>query len=145
MHMIYVHLLNQEFPSKWPPPLKLDKFKGDGSQHPKTWWNQFQQWIDLYDISQEKITKIATFQFSDYVAICYATLSPEITNDLSKFKAAFFKRFTEDDHILDLSILQTAHGPNESVRDYLSRSFHTATNKDIPEQVLLAVGINGQR
>ena len=34
MHMIYVHLLNQEFPSKWPPPLKLDKFKGDGSQYP---------------------------------------------------------------------------------------------------------------
>ena len=32
--MIYVHLLNQEFPSKWPPPLKLDKFKGDGSQYP---------------------------------------------------------------------------------------------------------------
>jgi hypothetical protein len=71
----------------------------------------------LYDIPQEKITKIATFQFSDYAAIWYATLSPEITNDLSKFKAAFFKRFTEDDHILDLSILQTAQGPNESVHE----------------------------
>ena len=125
--------------------IKLDKFKGDGSQHPKTWWNQFQQWIDLYDIPQEKITKIATFQFSDYAAIWYATLSPEITNDLSKFKAAFFKRFTEDDHILDLSILQTAQGPNESVHDYLSRLFHTASNKDISDQVLLAVGINGLR
>ena len=110
MHMIYVHLLNHEFPSKWPPPLKLDKFKGDGSQYPKTLWNRFQQWIyDLYDIPQEKITKIATFQFSDYVAIWYATLSPEITNDLSKFKTAFFKKFTEDDHILDLSILQGPH------------------------------------
>jgi hypothetical protein len=41
--------------------IKLDQFKGDGSQHLKTWWNQFQQCIDLYDIPQEKITKIATF------------------------------------------------------------------------------------
>ena len=111
--------------------IKLDRFKGGGSQNPKTWWNQFQQWIDLYDIPQEKITKIATFQFSDYAAIWYATLSPEITNDLSKFKAAFFKRFTEDDHIVYLAILQIAQGPNESIRDYLSRLF------DIPDQVVL--------
>ena len=85
------------------------------------------------------ISKIATFQFLDYPAIWYATLSPEIPNNLSKFKAAFFKRFTEDDHIIDLAILQTAQGPNESVRDYLSRLF------DIPDQVVLAVGINRLR
>jgi hypothetical protein len=74
---------------------------------------------------------MATFQFLDYPANWYSTLSPEITNDLSKFKAAFFKRFTEDDYIIDLAILQTAQGPNESVRDYLSRLF------DIPDQVVL--------
>jgi hypothetical protein len=38
-----------------------------------------------------------------------------------------------------LAILQTAQGPNESVRDYLSRLF------DIPDQVVLAVGINRLR
>jgi hypothetical protein len=72
--------------------------------------------------------------FSANVALCRSSsifVGSEITNDLSKFKAAFFKRFTEDDHILDLSILQTTHGPNESVRDYLSRLFHTATNKSL--------------
>jgi hypothetical protein len=53
--------------------------------------------------------------------------------------------FTEGDHILDLFILLTAQGPNESVRDYLSRLFDTATNKDILDQVVLAVGINGLR
>lgn len=37
-------------PFKIASSIKLDKFKGDGSQHPKTWWNQFQQWIDLYEI-----------------------------------------------------------------------------------------------
>jgi hypothetical protein len=44
-----------------------------------------------------------------------------------------------------LFILLTAQGPNESVRDYLSRLFDTATNKDILDQVVLAVGINGLR
>ena len=73
--------------------IKLDKSKGDGSQNPKTWWNQFQRCIDLYDIPQKKITKIETFQFFYCAAIWYATLSPAITNDLSKFKATFFKRF----------------------------------------------------
>ena len=125
--------------------ITLDQFKGDGSQHLKTWWNKFQQLIDLYDIPQEKLTKIATFLFSDYGEVWYATLSPEITNDLSKFKTAFFEGFTEDDHILYLSILQTAQSPNESVRDYLSRLFHTATNKDISDQVLLALRINELR
>ena len=40
---------------------------------------------------------------------------------ISSIKLFSFKRFTEDDHIIDLAILQTAQGPNESVRDYLSR------------------------
>jgi hypothetical protein len=44
-----------------------------------------------------------------------------------------------------MSILQILQGPSETVREYLSRLFQNATNKDIPEQVLLAVGINGLR
>ena len=91
------------------------------------------------------MTKVITFQFADEAAVWYATLKPEITNNFQKFKEAFFKRFTEDDRILDMSILQILQGPSETVREYLSRLFQNATNKDIPEQVLLAVGINGLR
>ncbi|KAK3598095.1 hypothetical protein CHS0354_006055 [Potamilus streckersoni] len=43
----------------------------------------------------------------------------------------------------DLSILQTQQGSSESVMDYLSRLFQIATNKTIPDQVLLAVALNG--
>lgn len=123
--------------------IQLEKFTGDSSVHPKTWWNKFQQWVDLYDIPQDKITKVITFQFADEAAVWYATLKPEITNNFQKFKEAFFKRFTEDDRILDMSILQILQGPSETVREYLSRLFQNATNKDIPEQVLLTVGFNG--
>jgi hypothetical protein len=42
-----------------------------------------------------------------------------------------------------MSILQILQGPSETVREYLSRLFQNATNKDIPEQVLLTVGFNG--
>jgi hypothetical protein len=61
--------------------------------------NKFQQWVDLYDIPQDKITKVTTFQLADEAAVWYATLKPEITNNFQKFKEAFFKRFTEDDRI----------------------------------------------
>jgi hypothetical protein len=132
-------------PFKINSSIQLEKFTGDSSVHPKTWWNKFQQWVDLYDIPQDKITKVITFQFADEAAVWYATLKPEITNNFQKFKEAFFKRFTEDDRILDMSILQILQGPSETVRQYLSRLFQNATNKDIPEQVLLAVGINGLR
>jgi hypothetical protein len=59
--------------------------------------------------------------------------------------STFFGSLVEDDRILDMSILQILQGPSETVREYLSRLFQNATNKDIPEQVLLAVGINGLR
>lgn len=42
-------------------------------------------------------------------------------------------------------ILQILQGPCETVREYLSSLFQNATNRDIPEQVLLTVGINGLR
>jgi hypothetical protein len=71
--------------------IQLEKFTGDSSVHPKTWWNKFQQWVDLYDIPQDKITKVITFQFADEAAVWYATLKPEITNNFQKFKEAFFK------------------------------------------------------
>jgi len=45
----------------------------------------------------------------------------DITDDLGKFKDAFFKRFSEEDQYLDLSIMQTLQGPSENVRDYLNR------------------------
>ena len=47
--------------------------------------------------------------------------------------------------MLDLSILQTMQGPCGNVREYLTRLVQSATNRNISEQVLLAVGINGLR
>ena len=55
------------------------------------------------------------------------------------------KRFTDNERMLDLSILQTMQGPCENVREYLTCLAQTATNKNISEQILLAVGINGLR
>jgi len=125
--------------------IKLDKFTGDSSVHPQTWWEKFQKWIDLYEVPNDKVVKVIAFQLSDEAAIWYATLAPEITNNLQRFKTAFLKRFTENERMLDLSILQTMQGPCENVREYLTRLAQTATNKNISEQILLAVGLNGLR
>ena len=122
--------------------ITLDKFTGDSSVHPQTWWEKFQKWIDLYEVPNDKVI---AFQLSDEAVIWYATLAPEITNNLQRFKAAFLKRFTDNERMLDLSILQTMQGLCENVREYLTCLAQTATNKNISEQILLAVGINGLR
>jgi hypothetical protein len=73
--------------------IKLEKFTGDSNVHPQTWWEKFQKWIDLYEVLNDKVVKVIAFQLSDEAAIWYATLAPEITNNLQRFKAAFLKRF----------------------------------------------------
>jgi hypothetical protein len=55
------------------------------------------------------------------------------------------KRFTENERMLDLLILQIMQGPYENVREYLTRLAQTATHKNISEHTLLAVGINDLR
>ena len=82
--------------------ITLDKFTGDSSVHPQTWWEKFQKWIDLYEVPNDKVVKVIAFQLSDEAAIWYATLAPEITNNLQRFKAAFLKGFTENERMVDL-------------------------------------------
>ena len=125
--------------------IKLEKFTGDSNVHPQTWWEKFQKWIDLYEVLNDKVVKVIAFQLSDEAAIWYATLAPEITNNLQRFKAAFLKGFTENERMVDLSILQIMQGPCENEREYLTRLAQTAANNNILEQILLAVGINGLR
>jgi hypothetical protein len=45
----------------------------------------------------------------------------------------FKKRFKDKQHLLDLTILQTHQGRNESVLDYLSRLYQLATNRNISD------------
>jgi hypothetical protein len=35
--------------------ITLDKFTGDSSVHPQTWWGKFQKWIDLYEVPNDKV------------------------------------------------------------------------------------------
>jgi len=42
-----------------------------------------------------------------------------------------------------LTILQTHQGRNESVLDYLSQLYQLATNRNISDDILLAVAMNG--
>ena len=46
-------------------------------------------------------------------------------------------------HLLDLTILQTHQGRNESVLDYLIRLYQLATNRNISGDILLAVAMDG--
>ena len=55
----------------------------------------------------------------------------------------FKNRFKDKQNLLDLTILQTHQGRNESVLDYLSRLYQLATHRNISDDILLAVAMNG--
>ena len=102
-----MHVTNQQSESpggqfKMASNVQLENFSGESSIHPKTWWAKFQLWVDLYDIPTEKVIQIIAFQFNDEAAIWYATLKPEVTNDLETLKRACFKRFTEDGTLVSM-------------------------------------------
>ena len=117
MHMI-------EFPSKLPPPLNLINVNGMGLRIQRLGGINSNDGLICMISHRKKITNIATFQFFDYAAIWYATLSLEIANGISKCKAAFFERFTEDDHILDLSSLETTQRDIGEKDRFEYREFH---------------------
>ncbi|KAK3582921.1 hypothetical protein CHS0354_009728 [Potamilus streckersoni] len=82
-------------------------------------------------------------QLQGHAKIRYDTLPESVTNDWQNLVTTIKSRFQNDHVILDLSILQTQQGSSESVMDYLSRLLQFATNKTIPDHVLLAVALNG--
>jgi len=73
----------------------------------------------------------------------YDTVPQSDKIDLDKIVKAFQNRFKDKQHLLDLTILQTHQGRSESVLDYLSRLFKLATNRNILNNILLAVAMNG--
>jgi len=121
--------------------IKLDVFNGDLSQNPVKWLYHFIQWANFYELSESKIFNAFPFHLQGHAKMWYNTLSVNDRNDWHTLVSAFKSRFHNDDVILDLSILQTQQRSSESVLDYLSRLLQIATNKVIPDQVLLAVAL----
>ncbi|KAK3603684.1 hypothetical protein CHS0354_023281 [Potamilus streckersoni] len=134
---------NRSTPSGMSSALKLDVFTGDQPQNPTKWLDHFVQWAKFYDLSVEKVLNAFPFHLQGHAKVWYDTLPETVTSSWHFLVTAFKSRFHNDDVILDLSILQTQQGSSESVMDYLSRLFQIATNKTIPDQVLLAVALNG--
>lgn len=78
-----------------------------------------------------------------HAQIWYDTIPVSRKSHYDQFIAAFKERFTDKQHLLDLTILQTHQRRNESILDYLSRSLKLATNRNISDDILLAVAMNG--
>ena len=106
--------------------LKIDKFKGDNTQNVDTWLSMYKQYCSFYDLSDKKSADSFPFHLEGHVKIWYNTI-PEIWyNTIPDAQKANFdnlitlfkKRFKDEQHLLDLTILQTHQRRNESVLDY---------------------------
>ena len=124
--------------------LKLDKFSGACNDDAKSWLSQFAQYCSCYDLDNKTKTNIFSFHLQDHAKIWYNSLTEEVKNDWDKLQTSFTKRFTEDRHLIDLSILQMTQSSSETVLDFLSKLQRNAIlNDKIDENLLLAIGING--
>ena len=97
-----------------------------------------------YDPDNKTKTNIFSFHLQDHAKIWYNSLTEEVKNDWDKLQTSFTKRFTEDRHLIDRSILQMTQSSSETVLDFLSKLQRNAIlNDKIDENLLLAIGING--
>ena len=123
--------------------IKLAKFTGDGTVNPSNWWSEFENWVKFHDLSIDKQLHAFPFQLESHAKIWFETLSSEVKSNISTFKENFLKRFKGDDIVLDLSILQIHQGSTESVLEYLSRLFKLASVKNVSNDLLLAIAVQG--
>ena len=123
--------------------LKIEKFKGDNTQNPETWLTNFNQYCSFYDLTKKKSAESFPFHLEGHAKIWYDTVSDSKKHHFDFLIAAFKDRFKDKQHLLDITILQTHQGRNESVLDFLSRLLKLATNRNISDDILLAVAMNG--
>lgn len=125
--------------------IKLDKFKGDGSQDVNAWFTNFGQWAKFHDLPDSKIIDAFPFYLEGHAKIWYDSLSPEQNVNPATITNLFQERFKELENFLDLSVLQMKQKGTEPVGEFLSRLVSLASIKHIPEKVLLSVAMNGLR
>lgn len=123
--------------------IKLDKFKGDGTQDVNAWFESFCQWAKFHDLADDKALDAFPFYLEGHAKIWYETLSQQQKSNSLMFKPLFFERFKELEIFLDLSVLQMKQKGTEPVIDFLSRLIKTASIKNVPEKDLLSVAMNG--
>lgn len=101
--------------------IKLEKFKGDGSQDVNAWLVNFSQWANFHDLPDNKILDAFPFYLEANAKIWYDALPNEIKSHPDTIKVLFQERFKELDNFLDLSVLQMKQNTAEPVSDYLSQ------------------------
>jgi hypothetical protein len=94
-------------------------------------------------IYQTKRAHSFSFHLEGHAKIWYDTVPDSQKANFDNLITLFKNRFKDKQHLLDLTILQTHQGRNESVLDYLSRLYQLATNRNISDDILLAVATNG--
>ncbi|VDI61164.1 Hypothetical predicted protein [Mytilus galloprovincialis] len=125
--------------------LKIEKFKGDNSQNPETWLNTFKQYCSFYDLTKQKSAESFPFHLEDHARIWYDTVSATKKSNFDELISVFKERFYDQQYLLDLTILQPNKGRTESVLDYFSILLKLSTNRNISDNILLAVAMNGLR
>jgi hypothetical protein len=75
--------------------IKLEKFKGDGTQNVKAWLQSFTQWAKLHDLPDSKEVNAFPFYLEGHAKVWYDSLPYEQKINATLLTSLFQERFTE--------------------------------------------------
>jgi hypothetical protein len=102
----------------------------------------YKHYCSFYDVSNKKSEDSFPFHLEDHPKILYDTIPDSQKVNVDNLITLFKMRFKDKQQLLDLIILQIHQGRNASVLDYLSQLYQLATNRNIFDDILLAVAMN---
>ena len=123
--------------------IKLENFNGDIDTSFTYWLSKFEQFCDLNNITENESAKVLPFYLQSSALVYFNELPQHIKADAKLLKNALRERFEADRRYIDFSILSAKQEKGASVEHYLSKLFKLASDKSIPERLLLSIAIQG--
>ena len=123
--------------------IRLDPFTGDIDTSFTYWLNKYENFCDLNGISEQDRLSTLPFYLTKSALIYYNELPPQITSHYSAMEDSLRERFGSDSRYIDFSILSAKQETSDSVEYYLNRICKLASDKSIPERLLISICLNG--
>ena len=123
--------------------IRLDPFNGDIDSSFTFWLNKYEKFCDLNNITELERLNVFPFYLTSSALIYYNELPPQIKSNYTALKDALKERFESDSRYIDFSILSAKQESSETVESYLNRICKLASDKNIPERVLISICLNG--
>ena len=121
----------------------MDPFSGNTDTSFTYWLNKYEKFCDLNNITEADRFNVMPFYLTSSALIYYNELPQHIKSNYTALKDALKEKFESDSRYIDFSILSAKQESSESVESYLNRICKLASDKNVPERLLISICLNG--